>query len=183
MATYPETLADLMDPRFKNFGKNPQIPGELDPKLFVKKLFEIVNQQEDEDVAVDALVHLGLAATTPTTTNTPLKTLIRQAREQATDAGESDEKYLKTLDNIRAELQAHPETINERWEFDVTPLHEVACSGLEKLTELLLSFNPDTTLVNSLGETAEKRCQAMSTFVGEPLAQCLVRNADAIAKH
>ena len=178
-------MAELMEPRFKNFAKKPQIPGQLDPKLYVQKIFDLIEAEEEEDKRVDALVHLGMAVTTEEKINTPLKTLIVEAKERAwkSEAGESDEEYLRMLDSIRQYLLANPDSINERWEFEVTPLHDVACSGFLELTELLLSLGANTSLVNSLGETAEQRCRGLEKMSQGPEVERLLAVADLIVKH
>ena len=92
---------------------------------------------------------------------TPLHTLTFEAKQIKGEQGEESQLYIEQLNKIRDYLTENPKKIDEQWTFDVTPLHEAACAGLVKLTSLFLEFNPNRTLVNCLGETAETRARAM----------------------
>lgn len=92
---------------------------------------------------------------------TQLEALTFEAKQIAAKEGEESAAYIAVLNSIRGHLSANPESINEQWEFDVTPLHEAACSNLVKLTNLFLEFNPNKTLKNTMGETASERAHKM----------------------
>lgn len=93
----------------------------------------------------------------------PFEELLFEAKAIAmeSDKGEESEYYLTHLEKMKAYLQLHPESINESWAFEVTPLHEAACSNLKKMVELLLTFQPDTTKINRFKQTAEVRSRQM----------------------
>ncbi len=92
---------------------------------------------------------------------TKLENLVIVAQKIAKKHGECHRIYLNHLDIIRNYLKENPEQIDQQWMFNVTPLHESACSGLEKLTKLFLEFNPNTTLKNNFNETAAERAFTM----------------------
>lgn len=162
----PVTLSEItvldqfMQAQFKNALRNndertQQINGTLD-KLKMREYM-----QHNPQNAAAILGHLlGAIVISPEPHLTQL-ILAATPIVCSSQKGEDDEAYLEILNQIEDYLKEHPEAVNEMGTGPVPILIEVACSGLEKAVDLLLRYNPDTTLTNFLGETAAKRCRKM----------------------